>query len=146
MKKLFKSGVVIMCIFASTIFAQNFQLGISTKSISNSSALNGDEWNFNLDTWNLYVMTPDLISRVSNQTKKIVNIRLEIIVTVTGSTNSLTKILTFNNTKAPNGEATVKFKFDFTEVSGLDKKLLFDVTAYADGVQVGSLRRSVTMI
>ena len=70
MKKLFKSGVVIMCIFASTIFAQNFQLGIYTKSISNSSALTGDEWNFNLDTWNLYVMTPDLISRVSNQTKK----------------------------------------------------------------------------
>jgi len=137
--------MVVICIFISTIYAQNLQLGVSTKSISNSSTLGGDEWDFQSDVWILSsVMVPDLISAISGITTKLVNIKLELKASVSGTNNSVSKILNFKNTKVLNGVATVKFKFDFTEVSGLDKKLLFDVIAYIDEVQIGSIRRSVT--
>lgn len=143
MKKLFKATLLLIFCMA-TIYSQDFQLGISTKSISNSSTLGGDEWDFKSDMWILNMNKMDLIGKVSNLTTKQVNIKLEIKASVPGTSNAVSKTLTFNNTKAPGGMATIYFKFDFTEVSGLDKKLLFDVTAYADGIQVGSVRRSIT--
>lgn len=144
MKNLIKLSMAIICMCMANIYAQNFQLGVSAKGITNASTLGGDEWDFKTDMWVLNMNKMDLIGKVSNITAKLVNIKLEIKASIPGTTNSISKTFNFENTKAPSGVATVKFSFDFTEVSGLEKKLLFDVAAYTDGVQVGSIRRSVT--
>ncbi len=129
----------------SNTYAQNFQLGISTKVLTTSSNLGGDEWDFMSDKWELLLNKTDVTCKFSGITKKTANIKLDLKVQVVGSTNTSLKILTYDNTSAPGGIAQVKFKYDFAEVVGTSKKIIFEVVGYVDGTNVGFSRRTVTL-